>query len=114
MSLITGIIPIKGHFPMSDTPEFHQYLVLGPMTRFAEDLHLAVKVMSVDCKQNLRLDEPVDISKLNVFYLEDAGSAFGIKPTDRDTRSAIFRAVKHFEKQGVRVIRVSLLLLQVT
>ncbi|XP_015117790.1 fatty-acid amide hydrolase 2-A [Diachasma alloeum] len=100
-----GIIPIKGHFPMSNGPKFQTYLALGPMTRFAEDLHLAVKVMSADCKQNLRLDDPVDIGKLNVFYMEDAGRAFGITPTNKDTRNAIFKAAQYFEKRGAKVVK---------
>uniref|UniRef100_A0A0C9RJ59 FAAH2_2 protein n=1 Tax=Fopius arisanus TaxID=64838 RepID=A0A0C9RJ59_9HYME len=108
-----GIIPIKGHFPMSDDPEFQRYLVVGPMARFAEDLHLAVRVMSADCKQNLRLDEPIDITKLNFFYLEDAGKAFGITPTSKDTRNAILKAVQYLEKEGFKVIKVKLSFLKI-
>ncbi|XP_015117882.1 fatty-acid amide hydrolase 2-B [Diachasma alloeum] len=103
-----GIIPIKGHFPISNNPKFQTYLVVGPMARFAEDLHLAVKVMSADCKQNLRLDEPIDIAKLNVFYMVDAGRTFGITPTNKDTRNAIFKAVQYFEKLGANVIKAEM------
>ncbi|XP_057337023.1 fatty-acid amide hydrolase 2-like [Microplitis mediator] len=98
-----GIIPIKGHFPMVENSEFQKYLTLGPMTRYAEDLHMAVKVMTRDCKKNLRLDEPVDIAKLNVFYLEDIDNNFGVNPTSEDIRDAIRRAAKHFETCGAKI-----------
>lgn len=87
---------------------FRKFLVLGPIARYAEDLHLAIKVMSADCGQNLRLDEPVDVSKLNVFYLEDAGYSFGIQPTGSDIRNCILRAVDHFRERGAKIHRVSL------
>lgn len=108
--LNSGIIPIKGHFPMVENSEFQRYLTLGPMTRYAEDLHMAVKVMTKDCKKNLRLDEPVDIAKLNVFYLEDIDNNFGINTTSEDIRDAIRRAAKYFETCGAKISRVSFLM----
>ncbi|XP_074103703.1 fatty-acid amide hydrolase 2-B-like [Cotesia typhae] len=100
-----GIIPIDGHFPMEDCAEFRHYLTLGPMTRFSEDLHMAVKVMSKDCKTNLRLDEPVNISKLNVYYLEDIENNYGIPPVDEDIRKSIRDAAKHFESCGAKITK---------
>ncbi|KAK0082195.1 hypothetical protein PV325_010904 [Microctonus aethiopoides] len=98
-----GIIPIKGHFPMVECDEFKKYLVLGPIARYAEDLHALVKVMSSGCERNLRLDEPVNFAKLKVFYLENVEKNFGIKPVDSEIRNAIKRAATHFEKIGAKV-----------
>ncbi|KAK0182056.1 hypothetical protein PV327_000227 [Microctonus hyperodae] len=90
-ALFNGIF---GHKP---TP------VLGPMARYAEDLHAAVKVMSSGCKVNLRLDEPVNLAKLKVFYLENVEKNCGVKSVDGEIRNAIRRAVTHFEKLGAKV-----------
>lgn len=97
---------------MVDDPKFQKCLVFGPMARYVEDLVLAFRVMSAESKQNLRLDEPVDISKLNVLYAEDAagssGHGFGLIAPDEDIRGAMRRAAAHFEKNGAKVIRVRL------
>ncbi|XP_063984255.1 fatty-acid amide hydrolase 2-like [Diachasmimorpha longicaudata] len=98
-----GIVPLKGHYPLLDNDKFQQYLVLGPMTRYAEDLLLAFKILSADSKQNLHLDEPVDVSKLNVWYMEDMGPTFGLFPTSEDIKDAIRQAASHFQKIGARI-----------
>ncbi|XP_043272179.1 fatty-acid amide hydrolase 2-like [Venturia canescens] len=91
------IIPITGHYPMSDDELFQKYLVLGPLTRYVEDLVAAVRVMSGEKSKILRLDETVDLKKLRVFYREDAGKSFGVAPVDISTRTVIKRAVTHLK-----------------
>ncbi|XP_011299621.1 fatty-acid amide hydrolase 2 [Fopius arisanus] len=102
-----GVVPLEGHYPLINDCKFQKYLVLGPMARYTEDLMLAFKIMSAGCKQNLRLDEPVELSKLKVFYMESIDT-FGLTPTNEDTRSSIRRALKHFEKRGARVSKPEL------
>ncbi|XP_015112410.1 fatty-acid amide hydrolase 2 [Diachasma alloeum] len=98
-----GLVPLKGHYPLVNNAKFQKYLVIGPMARYTEDLILAFKVMSADCKENLRLDDPVELSKLDVFCIDDADPSFGFTPPNGDIKGAIHRAAKHFEKLGARV-----------
>lgn len=98
-----GVITTKGHYPNSDDPQFSKFLVVGPMARYAEDLHLAMKVLSVKCNRELHLNEPVDLKKLKVFYLENMGRSIGMTPTTSEIRSCIKRATMHLEDQGCMV-----------
>lgn len=54
-----GIIPTKGHFPSIEDKEFQKLITIGPMTRYAEDLKLAVKIMAGPMTDVLNLDEEV-------------------------------------------------------
>lgn len=66
--LILGIIPLRGHFPLSSDPIFHQSLTIGPLTRYAEDLKLLANVIGGEDIQQLNLNEKVElISKLSSF-----------------------------------------------
>ncbi|XP_033229533.1 fatty-acid amide hydrolase 2-B-like [Belonocnema kinseyi] len=98
-----GIIPIKGHFPLSTSPTFQKYLVLGPMTRYAEDLILAMKIMTKNCKENLRLDEPVDFRNLNVYHIEEFTRSIGDQPVTGDIKNSIKKASQFFQKRGATV-----------
>ncbi|XP_015589795.1 fatty-acid amide hydrolase 2 [Cephus cinctus] len=100
-----GIIPIRGHFPFSEGKLFQQYLVIGPMARYCEDLYLAMKVMSANCGTNLQLDEPVALNKLNVFYMEDAGQTVGVPKVDEDIKRAVTNASSYFKGYGCNVKR---------
>lgn len=91
---------------MVDSDQFRYFLTLGPMTRYAEDLYLAVKIMSAGSKTNLRLDEPVDIAKLNVFYLEDVKNNFGVVSTGNEIRHAISAAAMYLQTRGAKVSQV--------
>lgn len=98
-----GIITTKGHYPNSDDPQFSKFLVVGPMTRYAEDLHLAMKVLAAKCNRDLHLNEPVDLKKLKIFYLEDMGRSICLTSTTSEIRSCIKRATMHLEDQGCMV-----------
>ena len=50
-----GYVTGRGHFPAGAD----DYLVFGPMTRYAEDLTLGLKVMAGPMADSLRLDESV-------------------------------------------------------
>lgn len=63
------MISIEGHIPTLSDELFPRFLTVGPMARRAEDLPLLMSIMAGRNKQKLRLDEPVDMSKLKVRYL---------------------------------------------
>ncbi|XP_014615331.1 PREDICTED: fatty-acid amide hydrolase 2-B-like [Polistes canadensis] len=98
-----GIVPYKDHLPFMDDETFKQYLVIGPLARYAEDLHLAMKVLSVKYNRDLHLDDPVDLKKLNVYYLEDIGHKIGLIETQEEIQTCIREAVKHFKYCGSKV-----------
>lgn len=97
---------IFGHKPSTQTvsiggtfPEVHDQVEamagIGPMSRFAEDLRPTLKVLAGTKAAQLRLDEPVDMSKLKIFYqLDDGGYPFASR-VEQDIRSAITQAVCH-------------------
>ncbi|XP_076687205.1 fatty-acid amide hydrolase 2-B isoform X2 [Andrena cerasifolii] len=98
-----GIIPIKGHFPMVENAMFQKYIVLGPIARYAEDLHLALKVLSTTYEKQLRLEDPVDLKTLRVFYIDNFDSFCGIRATTMDIRGAIKDASHHLAQSGACV-----------
>lgn len=46
--LILGVISIKGHWPLGVDEKFTDFLVIGPLARYAIDLKLMMKVMCSD------------------------------------------------------------------
>lgn len=102
-----GVISVEGHFPSDELDEeFGQFLVLGPMTRFATDLPQLLQIMvGPEQAGRLRLAEPVPLKELQVHY------AFGFpglngrmhQPVDTDIQHAIWRAVEHLESTGLAV-----------
>lgn len=92
------IISIKGHYPIGDYDQYSEYLVVGPMTRYSIDLRLMTKIMS-DSKilPSLNLDEKVDLSKLTVYYMLDAGSSIIMPSVDNEIKNAIKLSVEHLE-----------------
>ncbi|XP_066588942.1 fatty-acid amide hydrolase 2-B-like [Prorops nasuta] len=68
----------------------------GPICKRAEDLAPLLKVLIGDKVSLLKLDENVDLSKLNIFYQEGSGDlkASKMSKTMKDTMK---KAVRHFE-----------------
>ncbi|KAJ8921403.1 hypothetical protein NQ315_003019 [Exocentrus adspersus] len=91
------IVSIKGHFPNCYDEKFKNSLVIGPMARYAKDLRLALKVLVGDKQATqLRLNEKVDLSNLNVFFMEDADSFLEIR-VQSEIKKAVREAVKHLK-----------------
>lgn len=103
-----GVISIKGHYPYSEGTAFQKYLVVGPLTRYWEDLDLTMKIMSAKSPINLRLGEPVDVKKLKVFYMHDSVESFGVIPAHEDIKRVIRKASKYLEGCGSEVIEVAM------
>ena len=58
-SLNTGYVSIDGHFPYATDKNFHKYLVIGPIARYAEDLKPTLSVMAGDKASKLKLYDTV-------------------------------------------------------
>lgn len=52
---------IPGHVPDCLDSEFEEYFALGPITRYAEDLTLLLKVLKQPNGPDVPLDKPVSV-----------------------------------------------------
>lgn len=84
--------------PMLADEAFQEYLVLGPLTRYAEDLPFFMKVLSGPNASKLKLDEKVDLNKLNVFFMENLDSSICLPVVDAEIKKSIQKAVTHFRE----------------
>lgn len=105
-SSFPDIISIEGHFPNCDCPMFTKYLVIGPMARYAEDLHLAMKVLTSSWENHLGLDLPVDLKTLRVFFIDNFDSFCGMRKTKPEIRRGVWTAARHLAQNGARVRQV--------
>ncbi|XP_036212698.2 fatty-acid amide hydrolase 2 [Bactrocera oleae] len=105
-----GLVSIKGSFPYSDDPIFAQYLVSGPITRFAKDLPILMQVMAGEDVKKLKFGEPIQLKNIKIYYAYgfNGFAAFMHQPTDFDIRLAITRAVKCFQKGGLTTEEIKL------
>ncbi|RVE44206.1 hypothetical protein evm_011161 [Chilo suppressalis] len=93
-----GVIPIEGHIPSLTDPRFPNYLVVGPMARKAEDLHLLMSIMTVN-KAKMRLDTPVDLTQLKVYYMTEATISPALLDVDPAIKDRIRSAAKYLETE---------------
>ncbi|XP_011860615.1 PREDICTED: fatty-acid amide hydrolase 2-like [Vollenhovia emeryi] len=98
----SGVIPIDGHSPYTKDKYFNKLLTFGPMTRYAEDLGLLMRVMTLRCDHDLRLDVPVDLGQIKVYYRQSLDKSFGVLPMTAEIEEYVLKAAKHFAKYGVR------------
>ena len=93
-----GVISCKGKYPPM-IPEKESLFAFGPMTRYASDLIPMLKAMAGDGIAKLsKIDEPVDISKLRVFYMEGDNNPM-TTPLSPDMRNSLRAVVNHLEEQ---------------
>lgn len=102
MFLFTGIVPTNGHFPMYD----QELLTFGPMARYAEDLGLLMKVLTSKCDRDLRLNDPVDLKQLKVYYRFSMDEAFGVSSITSEMEGCVQRAMMHFTQYDIRPEKV--------
>jgi len=92
-----GLIPMKGHIP-EKLPKYHlQMISIGPMCRYAKDLSVMLRAMvGPNNVKPLRLDEPVNLRNVRVFYMKGIDSLL-VSPLHGDVLYALQKAVKYFE-----------------
>ncbi|XP_077278858.1 fatty-acid amide hydrolase 2-B-like [Temnothorax americanus] len=96
-----GLIPIDGHFPYTDDEYFQKFATFGPMTRYAEDLGLLMRVMTLKCNRDLRLDVPVDLRQLKIYYRQSLDRSLGVLPMTAEIEKCVLRAANHFARYDV-------------
>lgn len=87
------IVSTEGMYP-TVKGDREKLLGLGPMCRYACDMAPLLKVLAGQKVDKLRLDEPVDLSKLKIFYVEDIGDPLASK-CNADILKGIRDAIGH-------------------
>lgn len=68
-----------------------------------------MKVLSSRCEKALRLDDPVDLKNLRVFYWDNAESFCGVRATTSEIRRKVHKVTSYFSKKGAPVEQVIML-----
>lgn len=78
--------------------EEHTMVVAGPITRYAKDLLPLFKVLAgpKNCA-DLKLNSPVDLTKLKYYYIDESGD-IRCTPMSGECKSAMKKVVSHFER----------------
>jgi len=82
------IVPNQGHFPQGTSQAFDEFLVMGPLCRYADDLVPMLKAMAGPRAYELHLDEEVDLSSLKVYTL-DLEYPFLTSPVDPELLNSL-------------------------
>lgn len=61
-----GLLSLVGHFPNSKDECFLNYLVVGPMCRYAKDLPTLLHIMAGKNAEKLRLNEELNTKDIKV------------------------------------------------
>ncbi|KAG5898522.1 hypothetical protein JTB14_038474 [Gonioctena quinquepunctata] len=69
----------------------------GPLTKYAEDLAPLLKILVAENVNKLRLDDPVDLRKLEVYYILNPKDPF-VSPSRDEMKTSLLRAVNHFQE----------------
>ncbi|XP_026290516.1 fatty-acid amide hydrolase 2-A [Frankliniella occidentalis] len=103
------IVSNEGQFPSPSDEDHASFLGLGPMGRYASDLLPILRVVADKNASKLKLDSPVDMKKVKVFYAEDDGGSSFISPVDPDIKASLRNVITYLEKaHGIKAQKVSL------
>ncbi|GAB0093672.1 hypothetical protein DMENIID0001_088430 [Sergentomyia squamirostris] len=100
------VVSLEGTLPdLSTVPKAVEYTQPGPMCRYAKDLPLLLKIMSEN-NSYLKLDEPVPIEKIRIFYKKETGGSQLFLPYMTSEISEMFDdVVQHFRNLGVKPMK---------
>lgn len=99
------VVSTEGMYP-TVKGEREKLLGLGPMARYACDLAPMLKVLAGPKVDKLSLDEPVDLSRLKVFYIEDLGDPLASACNAdilKGIRDAVLHLTQKFKVQAEKV-----------
>ncbi|CAO1412679.1 unnamed protein product [Diamesa tonsa] len=92
------VVSNEGQYPAPFTMEQSAMLGIGPICRFATDLLPMMKVLCDEDKLPLlKLNEPVDVKSLRIFYQENDGNGNLVSPVDSEISKALQKVVEHFK-----------------
>jgi fatty acid amide hydrolase 2 len=104
------VINNDGQHPAPYCDEQASMLSSGPMCRYACDLKPMMKVMAIKEKlPQLKLDEPIDVKKLKIYYQENDLGGHLVSPVDKDIQEAFRKVINYFKNTlKVEVNRVQI------
>lgn len=91
------VVSNNGSYP-SCKGEREKLLGMGPMVRYACDLIPMLKIMAGAKAEKLKLDQPVDLGKLKIFYIEELGDPLA-SSCNSDIIEGLHAAISHFVKK---------------
>uniref|UniRef100_A0A1B6GS16 Amidase domain-containing protein n=3 Tax=Cuerna arida TaxID=1464854 RepID=A0A1B6GS16_9HEMI len=92
-----GIVSVEGHYPEESSEQLTDHLVLGPITRYSEDLPLMMRVMAGNQAAKLKLHQKVNLKDLRVYYMTETGSSLSLPPVEKEIKLAIQKAVDYLQ-----------------
>ena len=102
------IIPNTEVFPYVGHEEREKYYQVGPICRYASDLRPMMRACSGDTISKVDIDKQIDLSNLNVFYMESDGDPFKTKVSE-DVTSAMQQAIMFLDtRTSIPAQRVNL------
>lgn len=94
--MLSGLTPVAGiGLRENDYPD--TMVAAGPLCKKAEDLAPLLKVLISPNVHRLKLDEPVNVQNLKVFYQESSGDLRASK-INRTMQATLIKVVQHFRK----------------
>ncbi|CAG4951952.1 unnamed protein product [Colias eurytheme] len=106
------IVSNDGQFPEVQSEQEDACLAIGPMTRHAVDLKPLLNIISGENGYKLKLDQPVDMRKLKVYYQTNNHAPL-TDPVDHEIASALKKVIRFFEtKHEVTAAQTNITLLQ--
>lgn len=91
------VVSTEGMYP-AVKGEREKLLGVGPMTRYACDLIPMLKIMGGNKIDRLRLDKPVDLNKLKVYFTDDLGDPLAAKCSP-EILEVFYKAINHFVEE---------------
>lgn len=109
-----GIISTKGHFPQIEDETISDYLTIGPLTRYAEDLSLVMKAFTLKYDRDLRLNAPIDLKHFKIYYRKGLKKTFGMLSIKPEIEQCVLKVIDHFSQCDIRTEEVLRLLVHST
>lgn len=98
-----NVVSLEGWYPVATDPYFNHIHTFGPLTRYANDLPLMMKVIAGPKVNHLRLDEHINVSKLNVFFIHKFPWSLTLSPIRSFVKEALTKVTNHLYDLGCDV-----------
>ncbi|XP_059616350.1 fatty-acid amide hydrolase 2-like [Phlebotomus argentipes] len=97
-----GVISNAGMLPDLTKTAGSDYMSAGPMCRYARDLPLITKIMAGPKAIHLKLDDPVPVEEIRIFFKKSVGSSLFTIPTSKDMSRTFDEVIQHFSDFGMK------------
>lgn len=104
------LVCLDGVYPQFADENLKTLITVGPICRYAKDLPLILKIMSGRNHELLRLDDPIDLKKLKIYYPSKYRFALESISVDKDISNLILKSVKSLSKVGATTESVDVLI----